>query len=375
MINNYIGNFNYLGSYEAPIRLGGTNNKVLHNEIFNAGRDGINGGGRGSDVGYNDIHHTNLINDDCGGIYICCNDFGNTRFHHNWIHDISSRDAFFNSFKGTGIYLDNSSINVTVDHNVTWGLEWTGIQINWEGTNLLIYNNTLWSNDGPNSRSMGRWVNGFEFFNVPVYNTLANNDELHFTEEKNSVLLNLDAAPFVDFANRNFMPSAGSPAVDAGTFIEGFTDDFTGAALDAGAYELGQPYWVPGPDWTPQGMTGRLDCNGDANGSAYIDKCGTCVEGNTGVQPTPGECTVITSLAQAVTRLTLYPNPSPGTIKIQGLRENYHYILNDLQGRPVISGWLSPGNETIDITSLGKGTYIIKLTAGDEIITKKIIIE
>ncbi|TRX57640.1 T9SS type A sorting domain-containing protein [Fulvivirga sp. M361] len=369
--NNYIGNFDYLGSYEAPIRLEGEN-KVLHNEIFNAGRDAINGGGTGAEVAYNDIHHSNLINDDCGGIYLCCNSYGNTRIHHNWIHDISSRNNNFNSFKGTGIYLDNTTKDVIVDHNVLWGLEWTGIQINWAGTNLLIYNNTIWSNDGPESSTMGRWVNGYEFTNVPLFNTLANNEELHFTEEKNSVILKLDARPFVDYEALNFMPSASSPAVDSGIEIEGFTEGFSGQAPDAGAYERGQPYWTAGPDWQLQGVA-KIDCNGDENGTAYLDKCGTCVEGNTGVAAEEGECSVVTSLGQAF-ELRIYPNPSSEAIFVKGLQESHHYVMNDLKGRRVAIGLVSPGNDFIDVRSLKQGIYVLRLTADKRTVIKKFVI-
>ena len=33
-----------------------------------------------------------------------------------------------------------------------------------------------------------------------------------------------------------------------------------------------------------------VDCNGDENGDAYIDNCGTCVGGNTGLQPCANDC-------------------------------------------------------------------------------------
>ena len=246
--NNHIGNFNYLGSYACPIELRGKNS-VTRNQIFNGGRDLIRGGGDGCDVGYNDLHHSNLINDDCGAIYFCCGTYGYTRIHHNWIHDITSRNELHQSYKATGIYLDNSTKQVIVDHNVMWNLEWACIQINWEGEDLLIYNNTLWSNDQPTSSSMGRWINGYEFFNVPVLNNLVNEGELHFTEESNTCQFNLNEVPFEDFANRNFVPVENSCPIDNGMVIAGYTDGFMGSAPDVGAYERGAPMWIPGPDW------------------------------------------------------------------------------------------------------------------------------
>ena len=247
--NNYIGNFNYLGSYACPVELRGGND-VTRNEIFNGGRDLIRGGGFASNVGYNDLHHSNLLNDDCGAIYTCCDtDYGFTRIHHNWIHDISSRNEHYPSYKGTGIYLDNSSREVIVDHNVVWNMEWSCVQINWAGEHLRFYNNTFWSNDGPNSVSMARWVNGYEIDDIPVYNSLVNNDQLVYTEVSNNTVLGLTDDPFEDFANRNFFPKAGSQAIDAGREVEDITNGIFGSAPDTGAYERNGTYWIPGPDW------------------------------------------------------------------------------------------------------------------------------
>ncbi|MEO1449917.1 MAG: right-handed parallel beta-helix repeat-containing protein, partial [Bacteroidota bacterium] len=245
--NNYIGNFNYLSSYGAPVELRGTND-LTYNEIFNGGRDLVRGGGNGAVCAYNDMHHSNLTNDDCGPFYSCCGNFNNTTIHHNWVHDCESPDGNFTKYKATGIYLDNSTEDVIVHHNVMWNLEWTGIQINWAGKNLLMYNNTIWSNDGPESKSMGRWVNGFEFTNVQLYNTLANEGEFHASEMGNNVVVGLNDDPFEDFDNQNFIPKAGTGAIDAGTALPPYTDNAVGSP-DVGAYERGDTPWIPGPDW------------------------------------------------------------------------------------------------------------------------------
>ena len=49
-----------------------------------------------------------------------------------------------------------------------------------------------------------------------------------------------------DPANLDFRPRSGSPLIDAGETIKGITDHFAGKAPDIGAYEFGQPRWVPG---------------------------------------------------------------------------------------------------------------------------------
>ena len=409
--NNYIGNFNYLGSYATPVELRGEND-LTRNEIFNAGRDGIRGGGSGSDCGYNDIHHTNLINDDCGGIYMCCGAFNNTRLHHNWIHDITSRNENFDSYKATGIYLDNSTKDVIVDHNVMWNLEWACIQINWEGTNLLIYNNTLWSNDGDDSRSMGRWVNGFEFFNVQVYNTLANEGEFHASDEQNSVVYNLKDDPFENYDQQVFVPKSGSLAIDAGKPIPGYTDGHAGEAPDAGAYERGGVLWDAGPDWevgppvavesievAPGTLTlgpGELGYltviffPGNASDKSLMwgsdnENVATVDENGILTAVTEGTATIsvisqdggfttnvrvtVTSSVTGITDgakknvINIYPNPTEGPTNInQGLRPFSNYLLLDLKGKVMERGVVRKHQKALDLTHLPRGTYLLILS-------------
>lgn len=62
-----------------------------------------------------------------------------------------------------------------------------------------------------------------------------------------------------DAANHNFTPRAGSPLVDAGVVVPPFTDGYHGSAPDAGAYERGAPYWVPGCTTNPACADGEPD--------------------------------------------------------------------------------------------------------------------
>ena len=422
--NNYIGNFNYLGSYATPVELRGSNN-LTRNEIFNAGRDAIRGGGDGSDCGYNDIHHANLINDDCGGIYLCCGTFGNTRLHHNWIHDITSRNENFDSYKATGIYLDNSTKNVIVDHNVMWNLEWACIQINWEGTNLLIYNNTLWSNDGPDSRSMGRWVNGYEFFNVQVYNTLANEGEFHASDEQNSVVYNLQDDPFENYSHRIFVPKSGSQAIDAGKTIPGYTDGHTGGAPDAGAYERGGALWTVGPNWEPGppkavigldiapqtltlaaeelGYLAAILLPADASDKsvtwsssnesvATIDENGVLTavaEGTATITATTNDggfkadvqvtvTSLVTGISSAIENniISIYPNPTEGPTNINHGQQLYSdYLLMDLKGQIIEKGPVSQRQQTLNLVHLPRGTYLLVLSGKHRKIQRKVILK
>lgn len=338
--NNYIGNFNYLSSYGAPVELRGAND-LTFNEIFNGGRDLVRGGGSGSNCSYNDMHHANLNNDDCGPIYFCCGMYNNTTIHHNWIHDCESRDGHFDKYKATGIYLDNSTEDVLVHHNVLWNLEWAGIQINWAGKNLLMYNNTIWSNSRPESSTMGRWVNGYTFTNVQVYNTLANNGEFHSTEEGNNVVMNLSDDPFEDYANQNFMPKAGSPAIDAGKAFPGFTDNAVGTP-DVGAYERGDSRWIPGPNWQ-------------------------LATGPTNVDPQ----------VAALPALSFFPNPNKDSQLhlVAEVRGPKTVTIYDLQGKTMLTDHFNSFQHVLSIEGILPGLYLVQVNTVEGIMSGKLIVK
>ncbi|WP_054850779.1 RICIN domain-containing protein [Olleya sp. ITB9] len=275
--NNYIHDFDFLGSYDAPVMARGKNTKVLRNNISRGGRDGIQITSKNSEVAWNDISYSNLIADDCGLLYTI-NKGLNMDIHHNWFHDAESRGELK---KAAGIYLDNDAENVRVYRNVVWNVEWTNIQINWNGKDIDIFNNTLVKADGG---TMGAWHKaGTAFTNVKVWNNITDtyrtdqggNQETEGTWEPQSDKQNnlVDQTSFINFNANNYRLNNGTLAVDAGRVISGYTNGFIGAAPDVGAYEVGDN-WVPGPNWNIiQGPTGICyDLPGES--------CNTGVEDN-----------------------------------------------------------------------------------------------
>lgn len=71
--------------------------------------------------------------------------------------------------------------------------------------------------------------------------------------------------------------------------------------------------------------------------------------------------------------LKIYPNPATSQIAIQGIAVAKYEVV-DLLGRSVLTNNLTEKN-TIDISSISKGTYILKLYNSEKIITKKFIKE
>lgn len=286
-----IHDFNMLGCYDAPLMVRGQNNAIVRNNtVFRGGRDALQITGKYSEVAYNDFYESNLIADDCALLYTIGKGL-NMKIHHNWFHDTEARGS---KYKAAGIYLDNDAADVEVYNNVVWNTEWSAIQINWNGTNIDIFNNTLWDA----SKAMGAWhKDGTAFSDVNVWNNLTNMNSLEPQSDKqNNLILESDANPFSNKDQYDFIPKEHSLAVDYGREIAGYTEGFSGAAPDAGAYERGGSSWKPGITWDPAlgpagngcyGLPGN-DCDSDSDGDGvtdYLDLCpntpaGSIVNGN-----------------------------------------------------------------------------------------------
>ena len=250
--NCYVHDFDMLGSYDAPLMVRGQSNaKILNNKVSRGGRDALQIISKGSEVAWNDFSYSNLIADDCALLYTIGPNL-NMDIHHNWFHDANGRGKLY---KAAGIYLDNDAGGVRVYRNVVWNVEWTNIQINWNGTDIDIFNNTLCK---AGKGTMGAWHKaGTAFSNVKVWNNItdkegasAGGQETETTWEPQSNKQNniVSKESFVDWVNNDFHLKAAAPAVDYGRVITGYTDGYKGAKPDAGAYELGDN-WVPGIDW------------------------------------------------------------------------------------------------------------------------------
>ncbi len=237
-----IHDFNYLGCYDAPVVLRGLNNgKFINNTVFKGGRDALNYNGSNNEIAFNDISRSNLIADDCALFYTVGLQ-PNTEIHHNWFHDAASSG---DKSKAAGIYLDNDAESFSVHHNVVWNTEWSAIQINWDGKDLDIFNNTLWNAD----KEMGAWhKDGTAFTNVKVWNNLGFQGDWEPQSDKQNNLV-VDATVYTNVANGDFTLNPSSSPIDQGRVITGITDGFEGANPDVGAYEFGGDNWVAGITW------------------------------------------------------------------------------------------------------------------------------
>jgi len=74
--------------------------------------------------------------------------------------------------------------------------------------------------------------------------------------------------------------------------------------------------------------------------------------------------------------LSLYPNPSYGYLNVElaGYRgQQVEMMMYDLRGRMVLTRQITSAHTTVDLVDLKPGVYVVRLDAGEETITRKIV--
>ena len=71
---------------------------------------------------------------------------------------------------------------------------------------------------------------------------------------------------------------------------------------------------------------------------------------------------------------TLYPNPTNGTLTIEGVTGYLQMYIHDLVGREVMTYSLTPSKKTIDVSDLPSGMYVVTLQGEDKTWTEILII-
>ena len=86
---------------------------------------------------------------------------------------------------------------------------------------------------------------------------------------------------------------------------------------------------------------------------------------------------VITSVGDKLSdKLLIYPKPSNGLINIELDKLNFYNIsISNILAKEVYNSTISAVNTTLDLSNFDKGLYFIELNDGENIFTKKIIIE
>ena len=71
---------------------------------------------------------------------------------------------------------------------------------------------------------------------------------------------------------------------------------------------------------------------------------------------------------------TLYPNPTKGTLTIEGVTGYLQIFIHDLVGTEVMTYSLTPSKKTIDVSNLSSGMYVVTLQGVEQTWTEVLII-
>lgn len=366
---NYIHDFDFLSNYDGPLIARGINNsKIINNTIFNGGRDAIQYSGSNNEISYNDVSRSNLLADDCALFYTVGEQY-TTEIHHNWFHDAYSNG---DKKKAAGIYLDNNAAGFNVHHNVVWNTEWSSIQINWNGKDINIFNNTLWEG----SAVMGAWhKEGTEFTNVKVWNNIGSNDEWEPQSDKQNNLTE-DATVFRNASTGDFYLKEGSNPIEAGKEIPGVTDGYIGSAPDVGAYEFGGNNWVAGITWNHKYSPTGLGCYGlpgedcinlplnDEDKDGVADEFDECPGTPIGTVVNAVGCSFFSLPANNFEVLSTgqtCPNNNEGAISITSKDTSLNFTAEIIE-----SGDKKDFNTQVEFNNLKGGVYNICITTSED---------
>jgi len=236
--------------------------RVRRNTTFNCGNAIIGYRSQPYVIELNHVYAGGLACRDVALVYTGQPTCAGSIVRRNWVHGCRTEDG-----KGLGIRGDDQTRGLTVHHNVVWDCGRDGIIV--KGDNNRVYNNTV--------MSIGSKEKPGNFIVLPVrteptkpwrhqhplldrqnvhseiYNNAARTvagDQVRgtpFPWARNLANNFMDEDPMLaEPAQWDFEPGPGSPLIDAGREIPGFTDGYKGTAPDIGAYEHGGEHWIPG---------------------------------------------------------------------------------------------------------------------------------
>lgn len=80
------------------------------------------------------------------------------------------------------------------------------------------------------------------------------------------------------------------------------------------------------------------------------------------------------TVEEAEAEFSIYPNPANGILNVNGGNAEYSYVMFNGMGQKVAEGTAN-GNTQINVSSLTKGVYFLRLTAGTQMRVEKVVVE
>ncbi len=245
IVNNYIHDVDYIGSYACAIHLINARECLIsHNTMKSAGRSLINAATSGfynCQITYNVMAEGMKLVDDGGALYVSSMDGEGTEIAYNVITDMKKTDE--QKFV-QGLYLDGLCSNMIVHHNVLKGCN---LQMNQPSEYCLFYNNTVGGDFSSVKVAKGKRpdATGVALINNIFTGTISWQDssgglEYHNKENASQYLVNP--------AGGDYTLADESGCIDQGLILSGITPD-KNLFPDLGAYEYGEDPWKAGHDF------------------------------------------------------------------------------------------------------------------------------
>ena len=246
----------------------GGNATVRFNTFYNSGGIHLEVGQGGNDVSLNKCYNAFRScwggNKDHSAIYTNSIYCGGTRIHHNWIYDSYAGTPPLAWGGGMAIRGDDSSVGLTIDHNVAWNIGSTAIELKNPASPTVdqankVYNNTIFQHSINNTIKSAMIIRT-ALTNENMYSSVVNNMAQTIYGDWNATVLGTLAtksnnstgtvpdALMEDTTNYDFRPKSTSTKIyNKGIVVAGITTSVFGTAPDIGAYERGDSiYWIPG---------------------------------------------------------------------------------------------------------------------------------
>ncbi len=238
--NCYIHDTDYLGTYASCVTLRGKGNIISHCTLCRSGRAMIDYGGmQRALIQFCDMYHSGMLTSDTGLTYGNVIEGDGTEIRYNWLHDN------LDSHLDMGLYYDHGTQNILSHHNVIWGVEYSGLQINHYAQYHLVYHNTVSAERFGFKSSWGNQylpdLHGCRFFNN-VFSAPASTTAGNYAWGRN-------VQNYSRLIDHKYL-SADPECIDAGIVIPGINDGYRGEAPDLGAYEAGGEQWKAGHDFS-----------------------------------------------------------------------------------------------------------------------------
>ena len=238
VINSHIHHGNYAARFGAgTLAISGTGHVVSHNTVSHAGRDLVTVFGMADTiVQHNDFSNAGWIASDLGMVYGHTNDFQNSVFRYNAVHDNQAADLQM------GIYFDHLSQNLIIHNNAIWNVKDDPIRINNPSYFVLLYHNSAYQ-----TGTVGTFdhTSRDDLYGCHVRNNIFNADiDLpdHVVVTSNVVT---EDPGYVDPNTGDLSLSQNSMARDVGIPISGLTN---GNCANLGAVQ-DETIWTVGHDF------------------------------------------------------------------------------------------------------------------------------